>query len=101
MPLRIGALARRGSWRYRRLVAFIATIAPARATGETHDVYRYMRQVGGTDRVAHVVQLFSLRPASMRRMIRSWELAMWVGDEPRSQREFVAAVTSRLNTCHY
>jgi len=82
-------------------VAFIATIAPARATGETRDVYRYMRDVGGAGRVAQVVQLFSLRPASMRRMIRSWELAMWIGDEPRSQREFLAAVTSRLNACHY
>ena len=82
-------------------MAFVATIAPARATGETRDVYQYMRQVGGAGAVAHIIQLFSLRPASMRRAIRSWELAMWVGDEPRPMRETVAAAVSRLNDCHY
>ena len=82
-------------------MAFVATIPPARATGETRDVYRYMREVGGSGAVARIVQLFSLRPASMRRAIRSWELAMWTGGEPRAQREFLAAAISRLNACHY
>lgn len=82
-------------------MAFIATIPPARATGEAAAVYRYMAEVGGADLVGKIVQLFSLRPASMRRMIRSWELAMWVGDEPRAMRETVAAAVSRLNNCHY
>ncbi len=57
--------------------------------------------MSGSDLVAGVVQVFSLRPASMRRMIRSWELAMWVGDVPRADRELVAAAVSRLNDCHY
>jgi alkylhydroperoxidase family enzyme len=82
-------------------MAFIATISPRNATGETREVYRYMAQVGGQAMVAKVVQLFSIRPASMRRMIRSWELAMWAGAEPRSTRELVAAAVSRLNDCHY
>jgi len=82
-------------------VAFIATIAPREASGETREVYRYMLKVGGVGSVAQIVQLFSLRPASMRRMIRSWELGMWTGGEPRAQREFLAAATSRLNDCHY
>jgi alkylhydroperoxidase family enzyme len=82
-------------------VASIRTIAPAAATGELADAYRYMREVGGIEPVANIVRVFSLRPASMRRMIRTWELGNWVGDEPRATRELVAAAVSRLNDCHY
>ena len=83
-------------------MAFIRVIPPRVATGETAEVYRYMRGVlGGFDRAARIVQLFSLRPGSMRRMVRSWELAMWCGDEPRTNRELIASVISRLNDCHY
>ena len=80
---------------------FIATIPPRDAVGDTADVYRYMREVGGGGLIAKVVQLFSLRPASMRRMIRSWEIAMWMGREPRATRELVASAVSRFNECHY
>jgi alkylhydroperoxidase family enzyme len=79
----------------------IAVVAPRDAIGETRDVYRYMREVAGLDLVANIVRMFSLRPGSMRRMIRSWELCMWMGDEPRATRELVAAAVSRLNDCHY
>jgi alkylhydroperoxidase family enzyme len=82
-------------------MAFIATVPPGQATGETAEVYRYMAEVGGGGPIAHVVRVFSLRPGSMRRMIRSWELTMWAGDEPRRHRELVAAAVSRLNDCHY
>lgn len=82
-------------------MAFIATVSPRRASGETREVYRYMAEVGGHDLIAKVVQLFSLRPASMRRMIRSWELTMWAAPAPRHNRELVAATVSRLNNCHY
>jgi len=82
-------------------VAHIATIPPARATGDTAEAYRELRRMSGSGRVAQVVQVFSLRPASMRRMMRAWELAMWAGDEPRASRELVAVAVSRLNDCHY
>jgi hypothetical protein len=83
-------------------VAYIRVISPREADGETGAVYGYMRQVlGGFDRTARIVQMFSLRAGSMRRMIRSWELAMWCGEEPRANRELLAAVISRLNDCHY
>ena len=80
---------------------FIETIPPRQATGETADAYRYMEAMGGSKRVANIVQLFSLRAGSMRRMIRSWELAMWSGDAPRADRELVAAAVSRYADCHY
>jgi len=82
-------------------VAHIATVPPSRATGDTAAAYQELRRVSGSGRVARVVEIFSLRPASMRRMIRSWELAMWAGDEPRARRELIAATVSRLNDCHY
>ena len=82
-------------------MAFIETVPPGKATGETAEVYRYMAQVAGHDMVAKIVQLFSLRPGSMRRMIRSWELSNWAGSEPRAMREMVAAAVSRFNNCHY
>ena len=82
-------------------MAFIATVPPGKATGETAEVYRYMAEVGGHPMVGRIVQVFSLRPASMRRMIRTWELSQWMGSEPRTNRELVAAAVSRLNDCHY
>jgi hypothetical protein len=82
-------------------MAFIRTVSPGKAVGETAEVYRYMAEVGGDSMVARVVQLFSLRPASMRRMIRRWELTMWAGDEPRPTREMLASAVSRFNNCHY
>ena len=60
-----------------------------------------MAEVGGAEVVANIVRMFSLRAGSMRRMIRTWELVMWMGDEPRAQRELLAASVSRLNDCHY
>ena len=80
-------------------MAFIATIPPGQASGETAEVYRYMRQVGGSGMVGKIVQLFSLRPGSMRRMIRSWELSNWMGDEPRPTRELVAAGAHHPSSC--
>jgi len=82
-------------------MAFIEIVSPGKATGETAEAYRYMAEVGGHEMVGKIVQVFSLRPASMRRMIRSWELAMWMGSEPRQTREVVATAVSRFNNCHY
>ena len=60
-------------------MSFIHMIPPGKATGETKDVYRYMAEVGGSDeKVPKIVQAFSLRPGSMRKMIRNWELGMWI-----------------------
>lgn len=82
-------------------MAFIKVIPPNRATGNIAKAYRYMGEMGGYDKVPKIVQVFSLQPDSMRRMIRTWELGMWVGDEPRTMREMVGAAVSRLNKCDY
>jgi alkylhydroperoxidase family enzyme len=83
-------------------LAYIKTISPRNATGDTAETYGYLAKVlGADDFAARIVQAFSLRPASMRRMVRSWELAMWTGTEPRASRELLASLISRLNECHY
>ncbi len=82
-------------------MAFIKTIPPNKATGETQEVYNYTSEVVGHDRVAKIVQIFSRRPGSMKRMVRQWELAMWKGNVSRQSREVVAAAVSRFNNCHY
>ena len=82
-------------------MAYIATIAPGRATGDTAAVYREARRLAGVPMIANIVRLFSLRPTSMRFMIRGWELGMWAGEAPRTTRELIGAMVSRLNDCHY
>ncbi len=82
-------------------MAFIKIITPGKVTGETAEVYESLAQVSGQRIVPNIVQIFSLRPASMRRMIRLWELGMWVGNVPRQSRELVAAAVSRFNSCNY
>ena len=82
-------------------MAFIKIIKPNEATDETAEVYKYVAQVTGQKLVPKIVQLFSLRPSSMKRMIRLWELGMWTGNVPRRSREMVAAAVSRFNVCHY
>ena len=82
-------------------MAWIRTLSPSEGGPELEAVHAYMRKVGGTPLVARIVRVFSLRPASMRRMIRTWELAMWTGPEPRAVRELTAAVVSRINQCVY
>jgi alkylhydroperoxidase family enzyme len=82
-------------------MAWIRTLSTSEGGPELAAVHSYMREVGGSALVARVVRVFSLRPASMRRMIRNWELAMWTGPEPRATRELAAAIVSRINQCVY
>jgi hypothetical protein len=83
-------------------MAYIATISPRQATGDLGAAYRELAGMLGGDRfIARVVQVFSLRAGSMRRMMRGWEIAMWMGSEPRARRELLASLVSRLNDCHY
>ncbi len=82
-------------------MAFIKTIPPRKATGETAKAYDQMIKMGGSGVIPKIIQVFSLRPGAMKRMIRTWELAAWTGDEPRHLKELVGSVVSRLNGCIY
>ena len=80
---------------------YIKITPPRQATEELLDVYNYASNVAGINMVAKIVQIFSLRPASMKRMVRMWELMMWMGAVPRPYRELAAAAVSRFNNCPY
>jgi len=80
---------------------FIKIITPREADEKLYDVYKYASNVAGINMVAKIVQIFSLRPASMKRMVRMWELLMWMGTVPRHNRELTAAAVSRFNNCPY
>jgi len=82
-------------------MAYIRTISPKNATGSLANSYQDFIQLCGYDRIPKVIQILSLRPDTMKRIIRVWELGMWVSDEPRDMLELVAALVSRMNQCHY
>ncbi|MGD2270963.1 MAG: carboxymuconolactone decarboxylase family protein [Desulfobacterales bacterium] len=82
-------------------MAYIEIIPPGRATEETAEAYNLAVRVTQSRLIPKIVQIFSLRPATMRMMIRKFELTMWSGNVPRQFRELVAAAVSRCNNCHY
>ncbi len=82
-------------------MAFIQVIPRRKAKGEFAQAYKMLENVIGGKMVPKIVEVFSLRPASMERMIGLWNLSMWVGDIDRKESEMVAVLVSRLNNCHY
>jgi hypothetical protein len=82
-------------------VAFIRTVRPRNATGALREAYDYLSRVTGNGPTPHIIEVFSLKPASTRAAVRMWELSMWMGKEPRKHREFLAAATSRVLNCSY
>jgi hypothetical protein len=82
-------------------MAYIQIISPGKATGETAEVYKQSSRMSDSALIPKIVQLFSLRPASMQMMLRKFELTMWAGNVSRQSRELVAAAVSRFNNCDY
>jgi len=82
-------------------MSFIATTPPSRATPEGKDAYRYMYRVAGVWIPGNIFRVLSGRPGTMARFIRDWEVAMWSCEEPRRDRELVAAAVSRRASCEY
>ena len=82
-------------------MTFISTVPPRKAKEQVAEIYRYTKTTTRFRKMPNVVQVFSLRPETMRRVVREWELSMVIGDEPRAMRELTAVIVSRLNGCHY
>jgi len=82
-------------------MAFIKIIPPGRAAAAVKNEYQAASQISNSSLIPKIVQIFSIKPASMRSMLRKFELTMWMGTVPRQSREMVAAVVSRFNECHY
>lgn len=82
-------------------MAYIEIIPPCKATGETAEVYKHAIRMSDSQLIPKIVQIFSLHPATMKMMLRKFELTMWAGSVPRQSRELFAAAVSRFNNCHY
>jgi hypothetical protein len=82
-------------------MSFVATVPPSRANAEVVAAYRYLYRVAGGKIPGRIFRVLSLRPSTMVRFVRNWELASWAGNEPRQNRELMAVVVSRLASCDY
>lgn len=82
-------------------MAFIKIISPGQATEAVKKEYQTASQLSDSSLIPKIVQIFSVKPASMQSMLRKFELTMWMGTVSRENRELVAAVVSRFNECHY
>lgn len=82
-------------------MAYIRTIPPNKARGRLAEAYQEAYTIMGNRRVPKVIQVASLRPNSLIRINRIYELSMWMTDLPRENVEFTAAAVSRLNQCRY
>ena len=82
-------------------MSFIATVSPWRANAEVVAAYRNLYRVAGGWIPGRIFRVFSLRPSTMVRFTRNWELAMWACVEPRQNRELMAVAVSRLASCDY
>ncbi len=71
-------------------MAYIKTIPQRKSIGERAEAYDYLSNIWGIKAPVNIVQMFSLRPGTMRSMIRRWELSMWIGSAPRIMREMIA-----------
>jgi len=82
-------------------MAWIEIIAPDRATGLLRQLYdAAVRRAG---RIFNIVRVQSLRPKVLRASTQLYMELMHSANSAlsRAQREMIATVVSRANTCHY
>ncbi|MDQ3205681.1 MAG: peroxidase-related enzyme [Pseudomonadota bacterium] len=81
-------------------MSWIEEIPPAAAQGELRALYDELERKRG--KVANILQVHSLRPASMQAHLALYmELMFAPGGLSRKQREIIAVVVSRENRCDY
>ena len=82
-------------------IAFIETIAEAKASGDLERAYRRAAdpQSGQVD---HIMKIHSLHPASLIDHMHVYKTLMY-GESPlsRAQREMIGVVVSAINRCEY
>lgn len=81
-------------------MAWIRTVGPAEATGESRDLYARMCNPDGT--VDNVLTIHGVNPAVLCTHFELYKACMFGPSElSRAQREMVAVVVSAANHCHY
>ena len=81
-------------------MAYINTIDEAQASARLAEIYEAARKRAG--RVYNILKVQSQNAASLQAMLDLYAASM-KGDSPlsRPQREMLAVVVSRANSCHY
>ena len=84
-----------------RSMAWIQTVAPAAAEGLLKRLYAGAVKRAG--KVFNVIRIQSLRPDTLRASTQLYVEVMHSAKSPltRIQREMIATVVSRANSCHY
>ena len=81
-------------------MSWINEIEPSQAEGELHALYQQLEKSRG--KVSNILQVHSLRPASMQAHLNLYmDLMFAPGGLSRRQREMIAVVVSRENRCDY
>lgn len=81
-------------------MVWIKSLPPAEALGELLEQYNRMRDPSGS--VANILQVHSLNPAALRAHFDLYRTLMFArSDLTRTQREMIAVVVSKTNSCHY
>ena len=81
-------------------MAWIKTVPESEATGVIKAEYEAGTERAG--RVFNIVKLFSIKPESLRGFIDMYKTVMFGPSKlSRAQREMIATVVSRINSCRY
>ena len=82
-------------------MAWIHTVDESDASGIVKEEYIAAKERAGE--LFNIVQLFSIRPNSMRAFVELYKVVMHDPNSPlsRAQREMIATVVSKVNKCHY
>ena len=81
-------------------MAWIKVIPPSEGTGDLAEQYNRMRDPAGN--VANILSVHSLNPAALRVHYDLYKTLMFGrSDLSRAQREMIAVVVSKTNSCHY
>ena len=81
-------------------MAWIKTVSESEATGAIKAEYKAGTERAG--RVFNIVKLFSIKPESLRGFIDMYKTVMFGPSKlSRAQREMIATVVSRVNSCRY
>ncbi len=82
-------------------MSWIEQVSEEQAEGRLDGIYK--SAIGRAGRVAHIIKLMSLRPKLLGSFMRFYGDLMMDEDSPlsRGERELIATVTSKANSCHY
>lgn len=83
-------------------MSWIRVISEEQAQGRLRELYHKITEGGRVDRVANILKVHSLNPQVLEAHLNLY-LTIMYGESglSRAQREMIAVVVSKTNSCHY